>query len=761
MKSKIIKRNVAIGAASLATLITAGAILNSALSVKAEETLFGIETLIQEVQSRQTPYRILEIVPDEKASEIGYYIPGYEPVLSAREAGTGVWSDWAEGLKQYRTEEERSAYMEELNQSLQTFYSLRGFSGNNIPVSYEGYQESEEPGDGYRELVFDSEVRKGFFAYYSGMTQERYHLDFYYAGNYEDDEFTGELTTQYYYIEDAAQITVGMLDALPDDTVLYRFVSQMGAERFEKAGTWAELKDAYGEEEEELPEEQPDMDVFTTSVSGNGRTVSGNDPSGDGSVSDGDVDPNEPTEFFTIRMAAWQQGMTPAYLALYAVENMVLAEDGEFEFRETENGYDTTFQLDTVYFTGGFTNRLWFHTNVLNMLPENASLFPIEVVTLTAAELGAMGEIPAFDLLYLNSGKQTVATDTVIMPYSATNDIGDAMRLNLFRNVVSEGKPCIVDSAILYNTGSDGTINFDRNVSGTGIFKLAAMMELTSPHQYYTEIILTGAAEPENLLEYLIANTVVDADKNFVVEQTYSFYEPMSLIGPGFVEKNIFVNGVAQENTRAQGFTAVLDEIISENLNREADISGAYAPLPTDVSQATAVRHILNYKNRRQIDVKEHLRVLEIQPAKSDDDSYDLTEEEIKEWAPGVRTVEIDRMTTAEFIGKIEDINENYDLIYIGTDKDTMNTVTGVEPFMGVKNGNFERGTTGWSVWGNTAFIIAGGANGTEAALQTTNTTLTQVFAVEPGETYTLSACAKSAGGRCTVGVDFMWGPTD
>uniref|UniRef100_UPI004056A4D9 DUF5057 domain-containing protein n=1 Tax=Acetatifactor sp. TaxID=1872090 RepID=UPI004056A4D9 len=46
-------------------------------------------------------------------------------------------------------------------------------------------------------------------------------------------------------------------------------------------------------------------------------------------------------------------------------------------------------------------------------------------------------------------------------------------------------------------------------------------------------------------------------------------------------------------------------------------------------------------------------------------------------------------------------------------------------------------------------------------ALQTTNTTLTQVFAVEPGETYTLSACAKSAGGRCTVGVDFMWGPTD
>lgn len=740
MKAKIIKRIAGISAIGIAGMIAVGTILNTILPVHAEDTLFGIETLMQEVQKRETPYRILEIVPDERAAEIGYYIPGYEPILSERQAGTGLWSDWTEGLKQYATSEARSRYMEKLNAQLQEFYAIRGVEPGNQPVTYGGYAESEEAEEGYTELSFDEEIRKGYFIPYSGTADvERYELDFRYVGNYNESDVTGNITTQYYYVQSAVKITSDMLDDLTDEAVLYQFISQTGAERFEKAGTWGELRDT--------------LEGYFNSratVSGGNGTVTG------GNLSGGD------TDYYLLRIEPWEQAIVPAYWALYTVESITGSDRGAYEFTlDSENGFEYVFDRASIYYRGGFENSEWFHTKVLNMQPHTTENFPIEVITLTVSELNALTELPAYDLLYLNSGMQSFADSEEMLSYSVANDVSEEMRMNLFGDAVVNAKPCVVDAGLIYVRNTQGEIEVNSGMVDTNMLRLAAMFLQKSPMAYYNDIILNRVEEP-SVVE-LLADTVDDADKNFVVEQVYSFFAPMKLIGSDFGVYSIYKGGQSVNGTE-EGFETVLDEILSENLNREADSSGAYALLSTDVSQATAVRHVMNYRNRRQIKVKESIRVLELQPAKSDAASYDLTEEEIKSWAPDVKTVQIDRMTTAEFIGKIDDINETYDLVYIGTDRDSMNVVSGTERVrttnIEVKNGNFENGTGDWTVWGSAQASRAGYSG---RGIQLNGATVVQYVKVEEGATYTLSAWGRVAGDnkRGTLGVDFSSSNSD
>lgn len=751
MKSKIIKRITGFAAIGLAGVLLTGTILNHVVPVQAEETLFGIESLIQEVQNRAKPYRILEIVPDAAAAEIGYYIPGYEPALSARESGTGVWTNWQEGLKELRTEAERSDYMEGLNEALEEFNALRGFSSGNAPVTYHGYAEQDEPANGYTELSFEAQVLKGYFQSYSGGTETRYDLDFAYVGAYDDASVTGNVALQYYYVENATKITADNYIDLADDDELYVFVNQVNRERFELTGTWGELKE-----------------VFLPTVSGGDASVSGGDTvsGGDGrSVSDNDPVVTPPTiDYYLIHMEPWTQDITPAYSALYVAESFEESADGEFEFVESDTGFDTTFRTDTVYYKGGFVNNEWFHTMVLNQLLGETAVFPVEVITLTVAELNAMGSVPEFDMLYLASGRQSVPGSATMVPYSVSNDISEALCTGIFSSVIANAKPCIVDASVVYSVDTQGVISLDTSLQSTYVYRLAAMFMQESPTKYYTDVVLSGVA---STVPDLMAGLTTDADKNYVVESIYAFCAPTVLVGPDFDADNLYKNGEVVDGAKADGFRAVLDEIVSENLNREAD-AAAYELLPTDVSRATVVRHIMNYAHRRQIEVKKDIRVLEIQPAKSAEWSHDLTVEQIKEWAPGVETVEIERMTTAEFIGRIEDINEEYDLIYIGTDKDYMNVTNGVKPIVynisaGVRNAGFENGFDGWSRWGdNNAFEITTN-NGHSGKAFANAATATQIIPAEPNTTYTLSCYGKvsAAGVEGTIGVDFMRGTAD
>lgn len=659
MKSKIIKRVVGICSAGLAVVIGVNAILGSVLSVEAAETLYGIEKLIRQVQEREDPYRILEIVPDETAAEIGYLVPGYEPAVSTRN-DDGTWTNWEAGLRNYEAREDRFAYVEGLNEALQNFYAVRGIDGNAVgPVSYEEYEESDTPQDGYKELIFDLQMIRGYFEKLAADAQEetRYDLDFTYTANLNNPASLENITEQYYYVSDAYAITYRDLYTLPEYTYLYkRNMQNYGNYYFEKAITVGDLR----------------------------KTVSGGDPivadvSANETVSDGDIT----SLYYVITMTRWTEDVTAEiapYPDLYKVSKCVKSETGEYKFVKTEDGYEYPFATNTVYYRGGFINNEWFRQSVINMEPEDVETFPIEVITLTAAELAAMGTIPAYDMLYLNSGLQALPQESAV--YSLENDITAEMRDQLFVEVVSKAKPVIVDARILYS----GVIGTRTAWADTEIYRLSAMFLQNSPsefyHAYYDD---AQAAELPNV-DTLLAGIKADEDMNFVTEQAFSYWKGQLTIEEQIIDEiivdvlfnvpNIYVEG--QDNLLFPGFEDVLEEINKDNQNRQAD-SAQRPLLPTDISCATVIRHIMNYQNRRTIEVKNELRVLEIQPCKVE--TPDLTADDVLQWA-GVNlddttterpTVTIETITTAEFIGRIEDINEAYDLVYIGTDKDHLN----------------------------------------------------------------------------------------
>lgn len=661
MKSKKIKRITGIGAVALAGVIVFSGIRNAILTVEAADTLFGIERLIQEVQDRgeKGSYTILEVVPDEAAAEIGYYVPGYEPALSVRsEDGTGEWSNWQEGLSKLRSEEERTAYMAGLQQNLENFYAARGFDDmGKVPVSYEEYQESSEAQDGYTKLSFADEERYGYFAL-AGETDsgERYEIAFENVGYTQDDDL--DIRNYCYLVSDEVEITQEEYDDIEDDAFVYYQKTDREGRVIYAAARWQELKDTVS-----------GGDAGPAVSDGNG-SVTGNNLGNPNTPNN----PSEGTGFYLVTFEKWNQEETLSVnTALYMVQEFAEKENGEYVFVETEDGFTTAFAAGSIYYKGGFVNHEWFHRNVINFEPNQTDNFRMQVITLTPTELNALlaaGAMPEFDMLYLNSGMQTFpdkADGSGMMQYAADNDIDVAVRNALFQSVVTKGKPCIVDGMILY--GQDGVKNTE--LENTQIFYLCVMCLQESPKALADQLIGEDVAGVENpSVDTLWGNIYRDDDKNFVVEQAYCFYAPSTLVSQSFADFNIYQEG--QEEDIASGFGVVLAEILSENENRLADTTNTYAQLPTDVSQATVVRHVMNYAKRRQIVSKTELHVLELQPCKVS--TPDLTEEEVKKWAGSQDVhVHIDTMTTAEFIGRIEDINENYDLIYIGTDRDYMN----------------------------------------------------------------------------------------
>lgn len=139
-----------------------------------------------------------------------------------------------------------------------------------------------------------------------------------------------------------------------------------------------------------------------------------------------------------------------------------------------------------------------------------------------------------------------------------------------------------------------------------------------------------------------------------------------------------------------QGVSEVSDYVKKENTLR----SGA-DKLSTDLTRAFLMQYVIDFSGQRNLGVKDSYRVLEIQPtatktqnsrevtkwdARADTRNFVLTKEKIADWAsiPEEKrdSVEIiiDTMSTAEFVGKVDDLNKDYDLIYFGASVSDFNT---------------------------------------------------------------------------------------
>jgi len=314
-----------------------------------------------------------------------------------------------------------------------------------------------------------------------------------------------------------------------------------------------------------------------------------------------------------------------------------LSDSGEFIFQPSETGAAATVWYSQVYVQtlAGigdlYTNNQWLLRKVFDISDPDKSSFTIQVTTLPAASVGAT-QIGAADLVVLSAGQDPVS----VSPPAADSDL-------------SADASTLLTAAI------------------TGSSKLPVIIDWR----------LAGGVQPETetsvlrKLAYSLVGTSTNTDHSFVDGNKYCFNAAAPLFpdGSGVAALATAGFGTAFSDAVTQaGFADVLSEIGNENFLRKRAGQTSADLLDEQVSMAAAVRYIINRKGARTLSTLSNVRVLELQP---NSNSSQITSADVLLWLnkPSGLTannIHITTLSMAEFVGHIEDLVENYDLIYVG-----------------------------------------------------------------------------------------------
>ena len=230
-----------------------------------------------------------------------------------------------------------------------------------------------------------------------------------------------------------------------------------------------------------------------------------------------------------------------------------------------------------------------------------------------------------------------------------------------------EGKGDGLKLPILY----DLSVLYDANSS-----KAAYLIGSLISRSYYTGEETEDLIDPVNALN---SRKVAGYQNGYAYENTAALYsaDVSALVGAGFpksYEKDCY-------SGTDSAFYPVYKEIAHENALRTREGATGNALLRDAVGEAEVIRYLLNYKGQRPANTKEEIRILDIEPDNHSEITKDGTpstqtnrqdpKDEVKAWFGGMydeKAIQITTMSTAEFVTKIEDITENYDAIYIGSD---------------------------------------------------------------------------------------------
>ena len=356
--------------------------------------------------------------------------------------------------------------------------------------------------------------------------------------------------------------------------------------------------------------------------------------------------------------------------------------------------------LDTVAYDGGFYNKEWFKKQVLNLSGtsryESGSpsgtggeidKLKIEVTTLTVEELAKLVnpeeqayygvDLDNVDLIYL-SGKGTYTA----LPKSISKDSRAAVARYIakkaFGIIDAEGTrsdsarvPVIMD----YSFYSDNVSAKNKElanlaltllrVSDTSI-KLAE--DIANKDSFWTK----GLGDDGYIKE---VNKIMNLNnlKEFLTENVYLYNNSNG--NTAYVASD-YLTDISGNADRAWIYSAVLKEIQYENFLAEKN-GNTSTKLEEKITKASITRYILNWYMHR-VTVKSEITVLDLEPCYDFDANLDKT---IKQFMGMGDTytgkINIRKMASAEFIGKIEDLNEQYDMIYLGAKTGTMNTENG------------------------------------------------------------------------------------
>lgn len=372
-----------------------------------------------------------------------------------------------------------------------------------------------------------------------------------------------------------------------------------------------------------------------------------------------------------------------------------------------ESGYDASNSYDfigdnakdalvTVAYDGGFYNKEWFKKQVLNLsgtsryetgssstAGEEIDQLKIEVTTLTVEELAKLVnpeeqayygvDLDNVDLIYL-SGRGSYAAESVNMTSAAT-----ALTKMIFGIKDTTGErndadrvPVVMDYGF-YSQNKTLAEEPNNNQNNKILTQMALTILKVSDDNIAKEVASKGDAywNGQTAASLSLGDSVKEAlyDNVYLNDDSATPYVASD-----------FLTDWKGDAAKAATFKAVLKEIQYENFLAKKNNSNA-AQMDEEISKASITRYILNWYMHR-VTVKSSIRVLDLEPCYDFKSATTLTADRVKEFMGRKDTytgsVEIKQMSSAEFIGKIEDLNEKYDMIYLGARVGKMNTENGV-----------------------------------------------------------------------------------
>ena len=370
---------------------------------------------------------------------------------------------------------------------------------------------------------------------------------------------------------------------------------------------------------------------------------------------------------------------------------------GDYIMEADKNGsLDYPVNTPHIYYKGGFKNNNWFRTGVFNQEgktgdDDKTANMTFKVKTVTPEELEQI-DVSTIDLLYLSGSKSVLSKDLGddAAKYNTDNDISWDKVKQIVQRVHQSGimMPVIVDNGIVCpSTKDDSNIKYDSNIK-----KLAGLLSCNN----FSSLNFTKDSA-DNFISWKDNNVItyyqVDSSTHthgyvigneYVIPRNYNPDKDVPFVlrddfASAFIEdkdETKFVEAAKNEN-----FDEIAEYINSENTSRkkENDTLGKdeYAYYDKKISKAIVLSYIISYADKRDIiNPTDSLNILDIEPGTVKNESDALNYDKLKNWlgsrCPEKKKVTITRVTSAEFIGRIEDLN-NYDMIYMGLVADNLN----------------------------------------------------------------------------------------
>lgn len=671
-------------------------------------TLPGIETIVLN-NSPGNPFIIVEVVANKSDASLGYLIKGEEPLKDGK------------ALHDMPSFDERNMALKDFvdySSSDAKVSSLLGAGAISVPAG--DYEEFNTPGDGivtdeaHGYFMQDSatgdyklRIPKNAFRLYvpetdAGKNRYTHYLDvdftgsrdvaltFKFLNNAADKRMTyhGENYAMYYVYSVEKKVTLDTVGLNLADYVgepVFQIITDVnGFESYVYYGTMQDsvnivTVDGSIENTESMLKDRYAFVTFEKTTLGGNYVYSdvvdvSDNNGGFGLYSHYEVN-NTSGDYVR------DESLKDTYIYMPAYDPYVEDEEN-FEYFGPYSYVATDFTEASgteFYYKNGLGNADWFRDYVMDIPKEELASFNIDVKTMTIEEFNAY-DVTRANMVYFAGG-------------SYTDDINPSQAQNVISEIVNNKLPVVMDRSF-----GSGLPNNDK----LSVLLLQEDMNISAVSAVISD-------QWENADQWAKLKNSVKATSSFVNRSVYVYDDNAApFIYGDFISPFSDITG----------FDAVKSEVDTENEYRKVKL-GNSTPLVRDtVSKATALRYIINYSNQR-ITTKTSVKVLEIEPCYSfttyysvgtgkDNDlkkvhvpyHYDtngnkhtdnnnltvanltqetLTEDKVKSWINqnNVNTgtnVDLVQTYTKEFIGKVEDLNENYDLIYIGLDTTTMNT---------------------------------------------------------------------------------------